>query len=395
MVELCQHLLSRAAAAACGGSESAVLPPFRNTPLGLPSNVSMGHQHLAYGSVPQPRRSSAERASVPQLIARIASALLAPPRSPSSANSARSSATPASTARRSSGRGGAYMVRGGGIGGFGGVWLEHLRQWLGIQWPGLSPWVSRALSSGHFDPAAARRLRTRRLRPAAPARRAAGQRPSLRLRSTPAPSSPAHMACTIPCTYNAHAAHIPAPPGRGALPSPRAAWQFSCRRSLRRWGRGRRQHTTARQGVRAQAGKPPPPPHEPPPPSHRVARACARLSARLCEEERGHAPCSAAKEQRRCATEKCCRPTEMSSPAGAGAARAGAAAEVSMRPGGEPRRATSLRLCALGYPRAGAREQRHESASADFWGARSCGREWLNNCCVFLRHQSASISSAP
>ena len=130
---------------------------------------------------------------MPQLIARIASALLAPPRSPSSANSARSSATPASTARRSSGRGGAYMVRGGGIGGFGGVWLEHLRQWLGMQWPGLSPWVSWALPSGHFDPAAARRRRTRRLRRAAPARRAAGQRPSLRLRSTPAPSSPAHM----------------------------------------------------------------------------------------------------------------------------------------------------------------------------------------------------------
>ena len=32
----------------------------------------------------------------------------------------------------------AWMVKSGGTDG----WLEHLRQWLGAQWPGLSPWVS-------------------------------------------------------------------------------------------------------------------------------------------------------------------------------------------------------------------------------------------------------------
>eukprot|EP00964_Phaeocystis_antarctica_P102278 scaffold67640_cov63-Phaeocystis_antarctica.AAC.3 len=29
-----------------------------------------------------------------------------------------------------------YMAKGGEIGGFGGGWLEHPRQWLGTQWPG-------------------------------------------------------------------------------------------------------------------------------------------------------------------------------------------------------------------------------------------------------------------
>ena len=33
----------------------------------------------------------------------------------------------------------APMVKGGGIGGFGGGWLEQLRQWMCAQWPGLSP----------------------------------------------------------------------------------------------------------------------------------------------------------------------------------------------------------------------------------------------------------------
>ena len=32
---------------------------------------------------------------------------------------------------------GTYMVKGGEIGGFGGGWLEHPRQWLGTQWAGL------------------------------------------------------------------------------------------------------------------------------------------------------------------------------------------------------------------------------------------------------------------
>ena len=149
--------------------------------------------------------------------------------------------------------------------------------------------------------------------PAAPARRAAGQRPSLRLRSTPALSSPA-------------------PPGREAPLSLRAAWQFSCRRALRQWGRRRRRRRAARQGVRAQAGKPLPPSCEPPLPPYRVARVGARLRARVCEE-RGFAQCCAGKGVRHCATEKCGRPTEMSSPAGAGAAQAGAAAEASMRHG--------------------------------------------------------------
>ena len=29
------------------------------------------------------------------------------------------------------------MTEGGGIGGFGGGWLQHPRRWLGAQWPGL------------------------------------------------------------------------------------------------------------------------------------------------------------------------------------------------------------------------------------------------------------------
>ena len=31
-----------------------------------------------------------------------------------------------------------WVVKGGGIGDFGGGWLEHPRRWLGAQWPGLS-----------------------------------------------------------------------------------------------------------------------------------------------------------------------------------------------------------------------------------------------------------------
>ena len=39
------------------------------------------------------------------------------------------------------------MVKGGGIGGFGGGWLEHLRQWLGAKGPVLSPWAYRSSRS--------------------------------------------------------------------------------------------------------------------------------------------------------------------------------------------------------------------------------------------------------
>ena len=39
-----------------------------------------------------------------------------------------------------------------GIGGFGGGLLEHLRQWLGAQWPDLSPWASRAVQSRQARP---------------------------------------------------------------------------------------------------------------------------------------------------------------------------------------------------------------------------------------------------
>ena len=31
-------------------------------------------------------------------------------------------------------------------------WFEHLSQWLGTQWPGLSPWVSRAAQSRQARP---------------------------------------------------------------------------------------------------------------------------------------------------------------------------------------------------------------------------------------------------
>eukprot|EP00964_Phaeocystis_antarctica_P136642 scaffold101094_cov32-Phaeocystis_antarctica.AAC.1 len=53
------------------------------------------------------------------------------------------------------------MVRGGGIGGCGGGWLEHPRQWRGAQWAGLS--------SGSVEPprAARRAPRRRRRRPRA------------------------------------------------------------------------------------------------------------------------------------------------------------------------------------------------------------------------------------
>ena len=44
------------------------------------------------------------------------------------------------------------MAKGSGIGGFRGGWLEHPRQWLGAQWPGLSPWMSRAARSRQAPP---------------------------------------------------------------------------------------------------------------------------------------------------------------------------------------------------------------------------------------------------
>ena len=37
-----------------------------------------------------------------------------------------------------------WRVEGGGIGGFGGGWLEQPRQWRGAQWPAPSPWECRA-----------------------------------------------------------------------------------------------------------------------------------------------------------------------------------------------------------------------------------------------------------
>ena len=46
----------------------------------------------------------------------------------------------------------AYMAKGGGIGGFGGGWLKHLRRRLGAQWPGLLPCVSRAAQSRQARP---------------------------------------------------------------------------------------------------------------------------------------------------------------------------------------------------------------------------------------------------
>ena len=39
------------------------------------------------------------------------------------------------------------MAKGSAIGGFGGGWLEHPRQRLGAQWPGLLPWECRAAQS--------------------------------------------------------------------------------------------------------------------------------------------------------------------------------------------------------------------------------------------------------
>ena len=47
---------------------------------------------------------------------------------------------------------GAYTVKGGEIGGFGGGWLEHPRQWLGGQWPDLSPRAFRAARSRQARP---------------------------------------------------------------------------------------------------------------------------------------------------------------------------------------------------------------------------------------------------
>eukprot|EP00964_Phaeocystis_antarctica_P143146 scaffold108637_cov60-Phaeocystis_antarctica.AAC.3 len=57
---------------------------------------------------------------------------------------------------------GAYTVKGGEIGGFGGGWLEHPRQWLGAQWPDLSPWVSRNAQSRQARPEEAQELPRRR-----------------------------------------------------------------------------------------------------------------------------------------------------------------------------------------------------------------------------------------
>ena len=60
--------------------------------------------------------------------------------------------------RRQHGLAGAYMVKGGSIGGFGGGWLEHLRQWLCTQWPGISPRVSQAARSPQARPEEAQEL---------------------------------------------------------------------------------------------------------------------------------------------------------------------------------------------------------------------------------------------
>ena len=38
------------------------------------------------------------------------------------------------------------------MGNFGDGWLEHLRQWLGTQWAGLSPWECRAAQSRQARP---------------------------------------------------------------------------------------------------------------------------------------------------------------------------------------------------------------------------------------------------
>ena len=53
---------------------------------------------------------------------------------------------------------GAYVGKSGRIGGFGGGWLEHLRQWLCAQWPDLSPWVSQAARSHQARPEEAQEL---------------------------------------------------------------------------------------------------------------------------------------------------------------------------------------------------------------------------------------------
>ena len=42
---------------------------------------------------------------------------------------------------------GACRVKGGGIGDFGGGFLEHPWRWVGAQWPGLSPWECRIAQS--------------------------------------------------------------------------------------------------------------------------------------------------------------------------------------------------------------------------------------------------------
>ena len=47
----------------------------------------------------------------------------------------------------------ALGVQGGEVGGGGGGWLEHLRQWLGARWAGLaSSWECRAARSRQARP---------------------------------------------------------------------------------------------------------------------------------------------------------------------------------------------------------------------------------------------------
>ena len=44
------------------------------------------------------------------------------------------------------------MVKRSEIGGFGGGYLEHPRQWLGAQWASLLPWECRAAQSHQARP---------------------------------------------------------------------------------------------------------------------------------------------------------------------------------------------------------------------------------------------------
>ena len=49
-----------------------------------------------------------------------------------------------------------WRLKGGGMGGFGGGWLEQPRQWRGAQWAGLFPWKCRAALGRQARPEEAR-----------------------------------------------------------------------------------------------------------------------------------------------------------------------------------------------------------------------------------------------